>query len=90
MGNISGNKSEKKKGSSENPFVKMIDDKKRIAEAIRKGEDLSKLKNINLYSHYKLTQTDQGYHFITDQNIKYHVFFTMYYLDDAYGVNECL
>ncbi|WP_316811482.1 hypothetical protein [Pedobacter heparinus] len=33
-----------------NPFIKMIEDKKRIAEAIRNGKDLSKLKDINFVS----------------------------------------
>lgn len=46
MKNISNNKSKKEKGSSANPFVKMIEDKKRIVEAIRKGEDMSRLKDI--------------------------------------------
>lgn len=46
MGNTSNNKSKKNKESSANPFVKMIDDKKRIVEAIKKGEDMSKLKDI--------------------------------------------
>ncbi|SMC87528.1 hypothetical protein [Pedobacter africanus] len=29
-----------------NPFIKMIEDKKRIVDAIRAGQDLSKLKDI--------------------------------------------
>lgn len=36
-------------------------------------------------SLYNLTRTDQGYSFVTDQNIEYQIFFTMYYLDDADG-----
>ena len=36
-------------------------------------------------SLYNLTQTDQGYSFVTDHNIEYTIFFTMYYLDDTDG-----
>lgn len=36
-------------------------------------------------SLYSLTQTDQGYAFVTDQNIEYQIFFTIYYLDDEDG-----
>jgi hypothetical protein len=36
--------------SRDNPFIKMIEDKKRIAEAIRNGKDLSTLKGINFVS----------------------------------------
>jgi len=46
MENTSNNRSKKEKGSLANPFVKIIEDKKRIVEAIRKGEDMSKLKDI--------------------------------------------
>lgn len=46
MKSISNSKSKNNKKSSTNPFVKMIEDKKRIVETIRKGEDMSKLKNI--------------------------------------------
>jgi hypothetical protein len=35
---------------SVNPFIKMIEDKKRIVEAIRNGKDLSTLKGINFVS----------------------------------------
>ena len=46
MEKTSNNKSRKERQSSANPFVKMIEDKKRIVETIRKGEDMSKLKDI--------------------------------------------
>jgi len=36
-----------KEKSSQNPFVKMVEDKKRIVNAIKEGKDLSKLKGIN-------------------------------------------
>lgn len=33
-----------------NPIIKLIEDKKRIVEAIREGKDLSKLKDIKFAS----------------------------------------
>ncbi|WP_165456437.1 hypothetical protein [Pedobacter kyonggii] len=36
--------------SKSNPLIKMIEDKKRIVNAIREGKDLSKLKGINFVS----------------------------------------
>jgi hypothetical protein len=43
-------KSHIEKGQKANPFIKMIEDKKRIVSAIRNGKDLSKLKDINFVS----------------------------------------
>lgn len=36
--------------SAQNPFIKMIEDKKNILRAIRQGKDLSKLKGIKFVS----------------------------------------
>jgi len=36
--------------SMPNPLIKMIEDKKRVINAIREGKDLSKLKGINFVS----------------------------------------
>ncbi|WP_285011087.1 hypothetical protein [Pedobacter faecalis] len=46
MKSVSKNRSTKDKASSGSSFVQMIEDKKRIVEAIKKGEDVSKLKGI--------------------------------------------
>jgi len=39
-----------KKHIPANPIIKLIEDKKRIVEAIREGKDLSKLKDIKFAS----------------------------------------
>jgi hypothetical protein len=39
-----------RKHTSVNPIIKLIEDKKRIVEAIREGKDLSKLKDISFVS----------------------------------------
>jgi hypothetical protein len=47
MGNTtSHNTLKKQKASSVNPFVKMIEDKKKITQAIQDGKPLSSLKDI--------------------------------------------
>ena len=38
------------KKSKQNPLMKMIEDKKRVIDAIRAGNDLSKLKDIKFVS----------------------------------------
>ncbi len=46
------NKESKSKAldNATNPIIKMIEDQKRIVKAIKKGEDLSKLKGIKIIS----------------------------------------
>lgn len=36
--------------AGQNPFIKMIEDKKNVIKAIRAGKDLSKLKDIKFVS----------------------------------------
>jgi hypothetical protein len=40
----------RKKKTYDNPFIVMINEKKRIIKAIRAGKDLSTLKGINIVS----------------------------------------
>jgi hypothetical protein len=48
--NTSNTVNKGKKKSSVNPLVKMMEDKRRIIDAIRDGKDLSTLKGINIVS----------------------------------------